>query len=662
MKTASTDNHPALRFAFAAVVTLTILASMLMIPTPSATASPYRWNGGHDATGWPGPSGGAFFAEGTTRNGFEEYLVLRNPCSGEAVVRITYMFPQPAREQTGELILAPRAGASIRVNDVVGPGQDVSIEIEADPGVIAERQVYFNYKGVWTGGHLTCGAPSPSDAWYFAEGTTHAGFQEWLCLQNPANGPVRADISYLLGTGERLEESIELGPRSRETVDVNSKVGTGQDVSVIVRSSGPIVAERPMYFDYKGSWRGGHTATGSNALADEWFFAEGTTRNGFEEWLCVMNPGPEAEATVRYLFENGEALERRYMLRASARTTIFVNGEVGPEKDVSLSVRTGSKVLCERAMYFLYHGALEGGHVIMGAAEGSKTWYFPSTVTQDGHESWLCVASPGFEANPVAVDVFGEGGARRTERFVMAPGSRATLSLNAASEGIGSPWVRVTGRHALLAERPTYFSYEPQVEPEPFTFAICNGVELKSPVRYDDLLGCVYHEAGTTGSDGGPSNAQVLQPVGVCLKDDNPARLHPAVSLQAGSDPAFFIESTRTRGSYSTTACDVMAKAGTTLYAPVTGTVLTAGPYSLYGKYPDLRVYILMDELPGYHAAVLHMDSLLVVQGQRVEAGRTPIGTVRDLVPYFSSGPNPYTREEGNHAHVQVNYRPDMHL
>jgi hypothetical protein len=54
------------------------------------------------------------------------------------------------------------------------------------------------------------------------------------------------------------------------------------------------------------------------------------------------------------------------------------------------------------------------------------------------------------------------------------------------------------------------------------------------------------------------------------------------------------------------------------------------------------------------------MSQLLVSVGQRVEAGKTPIGVVRDLVPYFNSGPNPYTRNDGNHTHIQINYKPEQ--
>jgi len=59
---------------------------------------------------------------------------------------------------------------------------------------------------------------------------------------------------------------------------------------VSVHSSRPIVCERPMYFLYAGAWSGGHCVTGVTAPATDWHFAEGTTREGFDEWLCLQNP------------------------------------------------------------------------------------------------------------------------------------------------------------------------------------------------------------------------------------------------------------------------------------------------------------------------------------------------------------------------------------
>jgi hypothetical protein len=49
------------------------------------------------------------------------------------------------------------------------------------------------------------------------------------------------------------------------------------DSSLILQSSIPVVAERPMYFNYKGVWTGGHDVVGAPAAAGTWYFAEGYT-------------------------------------------------------------------------------------------------------------------------------------------------------------------------------------------------------------------------------------------------------------------------------------------------------------------------------------------------------------------------------------------------
>ena len=651
------DATAAPRAAIAAALALALFL-VLALPTP-APAAPYSWDGGHDVPGWEAPARKMHFAEGNTWNGFEEYLIIRNPGDEEALAVVTYLFV------TGEPVsqsvpLAPAASASINVNEAVGPDRDVSLTVEAYPGVIAERQTYFNYKGVWTGGHAARGVVEPSGTWYFAEGTTRRGFHQWLCLQNPGGRDAEAEITYMLGTGENRRERLVVPAGSRRTIDVNASVGPEQDVSVMVDASRPLVAERPMYFDYKGAWRGGHTSTGAPGPDREWFFAEGTTRSGFDEWLCVMNPGEEGSITVEYMFPGEPSQVRTYPLGERARTTVFVNREVGPEKDVSMKVTSDRDIVCERPMYFAYRSSWEGGHNVVGSPAGAKRWQFPLSGAATGAVSWLCLMNPGRVSGRALVQVFGEDGGYDEQSLEMAPLSRATVDLNLLSTGMVHPWVKVSGTVELLAERPTYFSYEPKVEPRPFAFATWAGMELMSPIRFCDNIGAVFHEASAQGDDGRPNSPQAMQPLGACLRDDNPTRLAPGLSSSLGSGTAFFVESTRSRGTFSTTACDLNAKTGTTVYSPVTGTVIAAGGYMLYGRYPDMMVKIAIDGHPGYQMVLLHMSSVLVSGGQRVEGGVTPVGTVRDLVPYFHSGPNRYTREEGNHVHLQINYRPDV--
>src|SRR5205823_2032677 len=45
------------------------------------------------------------------------------------------------------------------------------------------------------------GAPAASKTWYFAEGFTGTGFQEYLTLANPSTSTVTANITYVFNGG-----------------------------------------------------------------------------------------------------------------------------------------------------------------------------------------------------------------------------------------------------------------------------------------------------------------------------------------------------------------------------------------------------------------------------------------------------------------------------
>ncbi len=64
---------------------------------------------------------------------------------------------------------------------------------------------------------------------------------------------------------------------------------------MVITSDKPIVAERPMYFNYRNKWNGGDDVVGAAKPATTFYFAEGTTRDNptdgsFEEWICIQNP------------------------------------------------------------------------------------------------------------------------------------------------------------------------------------------------------------------------------------------------------------------------------------------------------------------------------------------------------------------------------------
>ena len=132
---------------------------------------------------------------------------------------------------------------------------------------IAERPLYFNYRGLaghaWTGGDNVLGAMAPSLAdWFFGEGYTGPGFEQWLCVQNPGSQVANLRITYFTEGGSPLVRELEVPAASRLTVSVNSDAGAGLAVSTLVESDSPVIVERPMYFDFGGRWSGGHTVLG----------------------------------------------------------------------------------------------------------------------------------------------------------------------------------------------------------------------------------------------------------------------------------------------------------------------------------------------------------------------------------------------------------------
>ena len=219
--------------------------------------------------------------------------------------------------------------------------------------------------GSWDGCSGIVGCRGASRVWFFAEGSTRRGFEEWVCLLNPNDVETNAVIFLMLDAGGNFEKSYVLPPRSRVTVDVFSVVPGDRDVSLRITSSEPVVAERSMYFMYRNRITGGHDVLGATAPDTEWYFAEGCTRNGFDTWLCISNPGEsDALIDVDYFCADGQTISKQEIsVPAGNRVTVPVHDEalgVGRHDDphgnfgIRVTSKNGVPIVAERSMYFAY--------------------------------------------------------------------------------------------------------------------------------------------------------------------------------------------------------------------------------------------------------------------------------------------------------------------
>lgn len=114
--------------------------------------------------------------------------------------------------------------------------------------------------------------------WYFAEGYTGPGFEEWILIYNPS----------FLGSGNNISPTINMygnsgyigrydcphiAPGQRFSVNINeacAHYGYSGDVSIVVyHPDYPFICERAMYYDYKGQVTGGSQVFGYQEGATE---------------------------------------------------------------------------------------------------------------------------------------------------------------------------------------------------------------------------------------------------------------------------------------------------------------------------------------------------------------------------------------------------------
>lgn len=428
--------------------------------------------------------GPIYFAEGTCRPGFDPYLCIQNPGAEDAEVKITYM---KGDGTTDEETLTVKASSrfTVVVKDRLGEGDDIahdfSAKVESVNGqeIVVERSIYFNYKGVWSGGHAVTGIQNPSSVFYFAEGTCRPGFDPYICIQNPNDTEAQVKITYMKGDGTTDEENLGVAANSRSTVVVKNRLGEGDDpnhdfsAQVECTNGLGIICERPVYFNYRGKWTGGHSVAGTTAPAKAFYLAEGTTRSNdsdgsYEEWICIQNPGGEvAEVKVTYMLGTGENIVKEYKVERTSRITVDVNLDVGADQDVSTVIESSQPVIIERPLYFDYQNKWTGGHIVAGVPSPGTEFFFAEGTTRqngtDGYfDEWVCLGNPNDEDAELLITYFTAQSGTQVQEVTVPARSRRTVDVRLTLGVDVDNSIKVESRNGVpvLAERSMYFDYK----------------------------------------------------------------------------------------------------------------------------------------------------------------------------------------------------------
>ncbi len=297
--------------------------------------------------------------------------------------------------------------------------------------------------------------------WYFAEGTTYSGFETFILVQNPSTSDANVTLNYLNTSGVLTVQQVQVPAQSRKSINCQDAVGTGQRFTVKVDSDQPIVAERPMYFNYRS---GGNSVFGALASSRTQFFPSGNTiidSNGdFSTTFSLQNPNSvPAHVDVLYLHASGFPTMQSISLPANSFVNSYGYSYPGLNKEFSAYFNCDQPIFAERAIYLKDTGQeLISGNVIPGANFSSRDWYLPGGSTQSGFETWILLQNPNSAAATVSVNYMTEHGPAPGQTVQVAGYARTSVDTGLDLARSPDFSTKIKSDLPIIAERAMYWN------------------------------------------------------------------------------------------------------------------------------------------------------------------------------------------------------------
>jgi hypothetical protein len=320
--------------------------------------------GGHTAKAIINPSSTWYLAEGNA-GFFDTFVLLANPQDTPTNVTVDFLLDD-GQVVSRPYTLPPFGRQTVYANEIPElQTRSFGTTVHADKPILCERAMYFkNGDTMFRGGHSSAAVPAGSTHWFLAEGQTGDFFETFVLLANPNPEPVDVTIRYLTNNGVARVDTRRLGPTSRDTIVAdNIPEIAATDVSFDISATGPIIAERSMYW---GPWYGAHNSMGVTDLGTSWALAEGEVGGQFgaNSYILVANPGTQpADVTLTFYREGGRPpLTLTRTVQAGTRVTVPASEAPfeGAEKFGAI-ITSSQPIAVERSIYWNEGGVWGSG-------------------------------------------------------------------------------------------------------------------------------------------------------------------------------------------------------------------------------------------------------------------------------------------------------------
>jgi Family of unknown function (DUF5719) len=427
----------------ALIASLVIDRSSLLEPTqPSTAATIDAISADPTVPATNAVSTSWYCAEGTsTPNGrADETILIASIADTRIDATITVMTGGDTAASTQHVRLEPREQLEVPVS---------TITAAAEPGVVVEvvgGQAIVSHEVVGQG-DLAVGpcARAASTDWYFANGTTVRGSQQFLVLFNPFGDDAIVDVSFVTDTGVMepdQTQGIVVPRRSRVTVPVHDAVERQSLVAAHVHArSGRVIAERTLLFDGSVSEgvpvrKGITVSLGAVSPERTWEFPYGDASNGAAQSVAIANFGDHPTSVeVAIRLDNQQTfLPKRVSIDAQAVVTVDTAAlaPAGSSYTVSVSARDveghTAPVVAEVLASWPPTASARSVATSLGTTRTARRWVIALPDLAPGTTATVTVVNPGTAPVTAALVAFRAGDIR-------GPSSEPELAIPAAEFG-----------------------------------------------------------------------------------------------------------------------------------------------------------------------------------------------------------------------------------
>ncbi len=312
-----------------------------------------------------------FFAAGSTPRGIQQWLVLDNPYASDARVNVKLRTSDGVHEpqELQALDVPRRSRIVVPVHTLVIREDRVSIEVDVSLGrVVAEQTLVFTADAGQTGIAMTLGAPSASDHWLFAGGSTVSGSSGVVAIANVGNSNAQVDVQAVPAAGQPPIAPTQLMVAQDDVVWVQLggcasgsacvAVPPDQAFALDVHSEQgvDIVAQTLTRYTQRTVELGATSVIGTPQPASTWLFARSVVDAERTTTLALFNPLAQSATVNVSLVHDGHtdqpAAMQNVTVAPGARVTLVVIAPSRrlPSGDAAIVVTSTSPVVAERSI------------------------------------------------------------------------------------------------------------------------------------------------------------------------------------------------------------------------------------------------------------------------------------------------------------------------